>query len=218
MAKSSVTRSGMGAPGKTSSQRKSEAQTVSRTGKGDLQTGVFGKTTTANPIGRRYGEPIGPSYKGTVPGGYGIVGLNDVRMLPTANAPKASPTVRPAAQVITNVVRERTTPTTTSRSTQPARMDVNRVTGKTTGFTSGTTTGTTTTKSGTAYKTSESAYERQQRMAREKMGVAGPSSGGMRSTGGGSSSNRSTGGSTAGRGGTGPAGMGYSGTGTGSKR
>lgn len=214
MANQSVTRSG-----KSSSQRRSEAQSVVRSTKGDLQISNVPKTTDTNPIGRRYAEPIGPSNRGSVQGGYGIPGLSNVRMTPTANAPRATVTgtrVVPAAQVISNVVRERTSPTPSRTTSAPARMEVNRTTGNTTGFTSGTTTGSTMTKSGTAYKTSESAYERQQRMAAEKSG------GSMRSTGGGSggsSSSRSSGSSSnAGNRGTGPAGMGYSGSGTGSKR
>jgi len=197
MAEQSVTRSG-----KSSSQRRSEAQSVSRTGKGDLQTSVYGKTTTANPIGRRYASPIGPSNRGFIPGGDGIMALNNIRMTPTSKAPKATPNVIPAAQVISNVTRERTSPAA-SRPAAPARMATNPVTGKTTGFTSGTKTGKTMTKAGTAFKTAETAYQRQQRLAKEKTGVLGPTSvrstassaGGMRSTGGGS---RSSGGGAVG--------------------
>lgn len=170
MAEQSVTRSG-----KSSSQRRSEAQTVSRTGKGSLQTSVHGKTTMANPVGRRYAEkigpkrpeglryaqPIGPSNRGSVPGGQGIVALKNSLMRPTAAAPKATPNVMPAAQVVSNVVREKVTPV-------PAA------------------------KTAAAPKVKETAYQRQQRMVQQKMGVAGPrggvskaSSGGMRSTGGG---------------------------------
>jgi len=108
----------------------------------------------------------------------------------------------PAAQVVSNVTRERTSPVP-SRTAQPTRMGVNPVTGKTTGFTSGTTTGKTMTKAGTAYKTTETAYQRQQRLAKEKTGVLGPTSvrstsssaGSVRSTGGGS---RSSGGGAVG--------------------
>jgi hypothetical protein len=169
MAEQSVTRSG-----KSSSQRRSEAQSVSRTGKGDLQTSVYGKTTTANPVGRRYGEkigpqrpsglryaqPIGPSNKGSVLGGMGITALKSARMTPTSMAPKATPNIAPAAQVVSNVVRERVSPA-------PA------------------------TKTAVAPKAKETAYQRQQRMAQQKMGVAGPrgtaskASSGTRSTGGG---------------------------------
>lgn len=42
---------------------------------------------------KNYGAPIGPSNRGTVPGGLGIVALNDVRLRPTAKAPKATATV-----------------------------------------------------------------------------------------------------------------------------
>jgi hypothetical protein len=169
MAEQSVTRSG-----KSSSQRRSEAQTVSRTGKGGLQASVVGKTTKANPIGRRYdaaigpqrpsglryAQPIGPSNRGFISGGEGIVALNNVRMTPTRTAPKATPNIAPAAQVVSNVVRERLSPA-------PA------------------------TKTAVAPKAKETAYQRQQRMAQQKMGVAGPrgaaskASSGTRSTGGG---------------------------------
>ena len=183
MAEQSVTRSGKG-----SSQRRSEAQTVSRTGKGGLQTSVHGKTTMANPVGRRYAEkigpkrpeglryaqPIGPSNKGSVPGGMGITALKSARMTPTRSAPQATPNIAPAAQVVSNVTRERLSPA-------PAA------------------------KTAAAPKVKETAYQRQQRMAQQKMGVAGPrggasktSSGGMRSTGGGSRSGGGAVGSTSG--------------------
>jgi hypothetical protein len=167
MAEQSVTRSG-----KSSSQRRSEVQRVSRTGKGDLQVTDVPKTTMANPIGRRYGEkigpqrpsglryaqPIGPSNKGSVPGGMGITALKSARMTPTSMAPKATPNIAPAAQVVSNVVRERVSPVPAAAA---------------------------------APKAKETAYQRQQRMAQQKMGVAGPrgaaskASSGTRSTGGG---------------------------------
>lgn len=198
----SVTRSQSNRGAKSDSQRRSEAQTVVRSGKGDLQVSNVPKTTDTNPVGRRYGVAIGPSNVGYVPGGYGITGLSNVRLTPTTNAPRATVTgtrITPAAQqVITNVVRERTSPTPSRTSTTPSRMEVNRVTGKTTGFTSGKTTGTTVTKTGTAYKTNETAYQRAQRLAQEKMGVVGPSRATGGSIYGGPSSSRSTGGGAVG--------------------
>lgn len=155
--------------------------------------------------------------KATVPGGAGIPGLNDVRLRPTANAPKATVTgakPSPAAAApkrtvggaIRTFVNEKLTPT---RKTGP-QMGLNRVTGNTTGFTSGTKTGKTITKSGVATKTPMSASRRAEQNAFNKGGVAGPS------RGGGGGSFRSSGGG--GRGMTGGGGMGASGRGTGGKR
>jgi hypothetical protein len=129
--------------------------------------------------------------------------LGDERTGIRKTVPGARKPAAPKQQVVSNVTRERPSPTPAS-APPPARMATNPVTGKTTGFTSGSKTGTTMTKAGKAFKTAESAYQRQQRMALEKMGVAGPrggtsktssSAGGMRSTGGGS---RSSGGGAVG--------------------
>lgn len=39
---------------------------------------------------KKYGSAIGPSNRGVVPGGAGVVGLTDTRLTPTARAPKAT--------------------------------------------------------------------------------------------------------------------------------
>jgi hypothetical protein len=169
----------------------------------------------SSSVTRSGNKTRGPGY--SLAGGQGVLGINfGGRLAQAATAMRAAgqkmttaakkapgPTVVPTSQVISNVTRERTSPVP-SRPAAPARMGVTPATGKTTGFTSGTKTGATTTKAGKAFKTAESAYQRQQRMALEKMGVVGPrggasktssSAGGMRSTGGGS---RSSGGGAVG--------------------
>jgi hypothetical protein len=165
----------------------------------------------------RVGVSAETVQRATVPGGRGIMGLDGVRLKPTANAPKATvsggtPTPANAAPkrtvggAIRTFVNEKLTPT---RKTGP-QMGLNRVTGNTTGFTSGTKTGKTITKSGVATKTPMSASRRAEQNAFNKGGVAGPS------RGGGGGSFRSSGGG--GRGMTGGGGMGASGRGTGGKR
>ena len=167
MAEQSVTRSGKG-----SSQRKSEAQSVSRGGKGSLRVTDVPKTTQTNPVGRRYGVAIGPQRSDFVarmpaPTGEARIGspLNRVaaalkQIGPAARKATPAPVVKPASQVVSNVVRERLSPA-------PA------------------------TKTAVAPKAKETAYQRQQRMAQQKMGVVGPrstankASSGTRSTGGG---------------------------------
>ena len=160
-------------------------------------------------VANKYGAPIGPQNTGVVPGGRGIMALNNVRMKPTAGAPRASVSVQPQpasapikarvkpAETIRTFVREKLTPI---RKTGP-QMALNRVTGNTTGFTSGTTTGKTISKAGVATKTPMSASRRAEQNAFNKGGVAGPSrggGGGMGKSSGGAS--RSTGGGNTGRG------------------
>ena len=168
----------------------------------------------SSSVTRSGNKTRGPGY--SLAGGQGVLGINfGGRLAQAATAMRAAgqkmttaakkapgPTVVPTSQVISNVTRERTSPAP-SRPAAPARMGVTPATGKTTGFTSGTKTGTTMSKAGTAYKTAETAYQRQQRLAKEKTGVLGPTSvrstsssaGSVRSTGGGS---RSSGGGAVG--------------------
>ena len=199
-----------------------DGPTVTRSQKGDIkQPPAMGKRIGA--VANKYGKPIGPSNKGTVPGGRGIMALNNVRLKPTAGAPKATVRAgqpvsaagtpkRSVGGVIRTTVNERLS---SSRKTGTA-MAKNRVTGTTTGFTSGTTTGKTVSKPGVAGKTSMSPTQRMAQNAFNKGGVAGPS----RNSGGGGASKTSGGArsSGGGRGMTGPTGMGQSGRGTGSKR
>jgi hypothetical protein len=209
MAEQSVTRS---ASGKSSSQRKSEPLRTSYAGKGSLQQTVNRPSKGALERMRDYSEAQAQRVRAATNAGTidirGYLGdeRTGIRKTVAGARKPAAPvavSVVPASQVISNVTRERTSPVP-SRPAAPARMATNPVTGKTTGFTSGSKTGSTVTKAGTAFKTAESAYQRQQRMALEKMGVAGPrggasktssSGGGMRSTGGGS---RSSGGGAVG--------------------
>jgi hypothetical protein len=50
---------------------------------------AYGTAPGGTPA-RKYSQPIGPSNRGTAPGGAGIPGLNNVRLRPTAGAPKAT--------------------------------------------------------------------------------------------------------------------------------
>lgn len=209
-------------PGKTSLPssvvKMRSGPTVTRSLKGDIKPPPAMGSKRIGAVANKYGAPIGPMGRAGVPGGRGIMALNDVRLGPTANAPRASvankpvPTSAPIktrvkpAETIRNFVREKLTPT---RKTGP-QMGLNRVTGNTTGFTSGTTTGKTISKAGVATKTPMSASRRAEQNAFNKGGVAGPS------RGGGGGSFRSSGGG--GRGMTGGGGMGASGRGTGGKR
>lgn len=134
---------------------------------------------------KKYGAPIGPSNRGTVPGGQGIVALNDVRLRPTAKAPKATATVSGVAaakKVAAKPARKATTidilggglrTSTKAKAKAPTRMAVNPRTGSTLGFTTGKTTGSTVTKAGVAGRTTGSAFSRQQRMQASR-DVAGP--------------------------------------------
>jgi hypothetical protein len=166
--------------------------------KGDFQGSTQPKSKLSGgfgPFGIKYSKPIGPVKPvGLRMDEYSRQQLAKLKQ-PAAPAP-AVPKPKPKpAQVIRTTVSERITPV---KAAAPARMAVNRATGNTTGFTTGKTTGSTVTKSGTAYKTPETAYQRQQRISQEKSGVAGPS----RSTGGASSASRSTGGASRSTGGT----------------
>lgn len=149
-------------------------------GKRDLET----MKTRIGAVVNKYRSPIGPSNKGSVPGGAGITALNSVRMKPTAKAPKATVSAGTAVPA-TATVRKTTTinipggglPTSggaKSAKTTSSKMAVNPRTGDTTGFTTGKTTGSTSTKSGTAGKTSTSASQRAANNAFNKGGVAGP--------------------------------------------
>ena len=196
--------------------------TVTRSLKGDIKPPPAMGAKRIGAVANKYSAPIGPMGRATVPGGKGIMALNDVRLGPTAGAPRATVANKPQpmsgpikarvkpAETIRTFVREKLTPT---RKTGP-QMALNRVTGNTTGFTSGVKTGKTISKAGVATKTPMSASRRAEQNAFNKGGVAGPSrgGGGSRSSGG---MGKSSGG---GRGMTGGGGMGASGRGTGGKR
>lgn len=133
---------------------------------------------------KKYGAPIGPSNRGTVPGGLGIVALNDVRLRPTAKAPKATATVSGVAaakKVAAKPARKATTINIPggglrvgTKAKAPTRMAVNPRTGSTLGFTTGSRTGSTATKAGVAGKTQMSGSQRMAQNAFNKGGVAGP--------------------------------------------
>jgi hypothetical protein len=117
---------------------------------------------TVNPFARvttglRYAAPIGPSNKGTVPGGRGIMALNSVRMKPTAGAPKATMNATMAAPIKAQVK-----PATAKATTSKAGKDVVRTTvgmksspvrGTNLGVSSGKTTGTSVSRGGTGGRT-----------------------------------------------------------------
>jgi len=152
------------------------------------------RVSSTRPPPRTY---VPPNLKTVVdvPGGQYVTALKNVSAYPTKNAPKATvtakpavamapvpvrkPTVKPTAQVISNVVREKLSPA-------PARMAVNARTGNTTGFTTDKTTGTSASKPGVAGKTYASAYSRQMANAMNRTNQpAGPMGGGGGRIGGG---------------------------------
>ncbi len=117
---------------------------------------------TVNPFARattgmRYAMPIGPSNKGTVPGGRGILGLNSVRMKPSAGAPKATMNANMAEPIKAQVK-----PANAKATTSKAGKDVVRTTvgmrsspvrGTNLGVTTGKVTGTSATRAGTGGRT-----------------------------------------------------------------
>lgn len=193
--------------------------TVTRSLKGDIKPPPAMGAKRIGAIANKYAAAIGPSNQATVPGGRGIVALNNARLRATANAPKATMNATMAAPI-----KARVKPTAAKATTSKAARDVVRTTTNMKaspvragglGVTTGTRTGTSATRMGTGGKTSMSASQRAQQNAFNKGGVAGPSrSGGGKTSSG--SAGRSTGGG--GRGMTGPSGMGQSGRGTGGKR
>jgi hypothetical protein len=138
-------------------------------------------TAPGGTSARKYSQPIGPSNRGTVPGGAGIVALNDVRLRPVAAKPKtAASAVAAAKKVAAKPARKPTEINIpggglrTAKAKAPARMAVNPRTGSTLGFTSGSRTGSTVTKAGVAGKTSMTGMQRMSQNAFNKGGVAGP--------------------------------------------
>jgi hypothetical protein len=176
---------------------KSDRGQIPNTGayKGDFQGSTQPKSKLSGgfgPFGIKYSKQIGPVKPvGLRMDEYSRKQLAKIKQPPAPAVAKPKP--KPA-QVIRTTVSERITPVS-AKAAAPARMAVNRATGNTTGFTTGKTTGSTVTKPGKAYKTSETSYQRQQRISQEKSGVTGPSrsTGGSRAAG----SSRSTGGTRA---------------------
>jgi hypothetical protein len=85
----SATRSGGGMPRANQMVQKNTPYTnqpMVDKGRVSKTVNPFSRATT----GMRYSSPIGPQNRGTVPGGAGIPGLNNVRLRPTAGAPKAT--------------------------------------------------------------------------------------------------------------------------------
>ena len=171
--------------------------TVTRSLKGDIKAPPAMGAKRIGAIANKYAAAIGPSNKGMVPGGRGIMALNNVRLRPTATAPKATMNATMAAPIkarvkptgAKDVVR-----TTTNMKTSPVR-------GGGLGVTTGKTTGSSATRMGTGGKTSMSASQRAQQNAFNKGGVAGPSrSGGGKTSGSSSSKSSSAGGGNTGRG------------------
>ena len=200
----SITRSQKGSrPASVSKMR--AGPTVTRSLKGDIKAPPAMGSKRIGAVADKYAAAIGPSNKGMVPGGRGIMALNNVRLRPTTNAPKATLNATMAAPI-----KARVKPATAKATTSKAAKDVVRTTtnmkpsptgGRGLGVTTGTRTGTSATRMGTGGKTSMSASQRAQQNAFNKGGVAGPSrsggGGGKTSSG---SAGRSTGGGNTGRG------------------
>jgi hypothetical protein len=112
-------------------------------GKGNVEKPVS-KTTTTNPIGRRYLEKIGPMKPKSVPRTY----------VPTLRKPPAA--VNPPANklVINATPKSKPYSSGSIKAAPSSRMAINPRTGNTTGFTTGTKTGSSASKSGTAGGTS----------------------------------------------------------------
>ena len=110
--------------------KESGSSQVNRTGKGDLQRTIIGKSPD-NPIGRLYGEPIGPVKPKNIPRTYVPTPVKPKAKLPVAV--KKPPVKKPAAQVISNVTRERMSPTKALFSNRPPATRFGTVTGKVTG-------------------------------------------------------------------------------------
>ena len=130
--------------------------TVTRGLKGDIKAPPAMGPKRIGAVANKYGAPIGPMGRAGVPGGRGIMALNDVRLGPTAGAPKATVrTGKPAAmsapiktqvkpaETIRTVVAERLTP---ERKSTPMR-------GTNLGVSSGKTTGKTVSRGGTGGRT-----------------------------------------------------------------
>lgn len=140
-------------------------------------------------VANKYGAPIGPMGRATVPGGKGIMALSDVRLGPTARAPRATVNAAMGAPIKAQVKPAATGATTSKPAKDVVRTTVNMknsptpMRGTNLGVSSGKTTGTSISRGGTGGRTT----------------------GGGRATGGGYSN-------------AGPAGPGASGRGTGGKR
>lgn len=173
--------------------------TVTRSLKGDIKPPPAMGAKRIGAVANRYSMPIGPSNQATVPGGRGIMALNNVRLRPTANALKATvnkaritPASAPApikAQVKPKDVVSKAVGAVKSKAADVVRTVTNMKSsptpkrGTNLGVSSGKTTGTSVSRGGTGGRTT----------------------GGGRAAGGGYSN-------------AGPAGMGASGRGTGGKR
>ena len=169
--------------------------TVTRSLKGDIKPPPAMGAKRIGAVANRYSMPIGPSNQATVPGGRGIMALNNVRLRPTANALKATVNkarITPASAPAP--IKAKVKPGDVVKKAVGAVKDVIRSTvnmknsptpkrGTNLGVSSGKTTGTSVSRGGTGGRTT----------------------GGGRAAGGGYSN-------------AGPAGMGASGRGTGGKR
>ena len=114
-------------------------------GKRDLET----IKTRIGTVANKYRSPIGPSNKGSVPGGAGIPALNNVRLRPTAKAPKATVSAKtttiniPGGGLPTGGKTMSSTPAASKATSSSGGL----------GVTTGKTTGSSTTRAGTGGRT-----------------------------------------------------------------
>ena len=181
----SVTRSG-GMPRANQTVQKNTPYTNQpMVDKGRVMKTVNNFRNAVGAVANKYKSAIGPSNKGTVPGGSGIMALNSVRMKPTAGAPRATINAAMSAPIKAQVK-----PMATGATTSKPAKDVIRTTTnmKSTparstnlGVSSGKTTGKTTTRSGTGGRTTNGG--RAAGGGYSNAGPAGPGASG-RGTGG----------------------------------
>lgn len=112
-------------------------------GKRDLET----MKTRIGTVANKYRSPIGPSNKGSVPGGAGIPGLNNVRLRPTAKAPKATVSAKAPKATTINIPGGGLPTGGKTMSSTPAASSGGL------GITTGKTTGSSATRAGTGGRT-----------------------------------------------------------------
>lgn len=117
-------------------------------GKRNLET----MKTRIGTVANKYRSPIGPSNKGSVPGGAGIPGLNNVRLRPTAKAPKATVSAKAPKATTINIPGNGLPTGGKTMSSTPAASKATSSSGGL-GVTTGKTTGSSATRAGTGGRT-----------------------------------------------------------------